>query len=61
MGVAAMPFTDADRLKIIGEWNAQKPGVARAAVADKYKILGATIVRWKRRFSKDWRLAKVRQ
>jgi transposase-like protein len=54
-------FTDADRLKIIAEWGAARPGHSRALIADKYGIAMPTVGRWKRMFSKRWRLGKVRQ
>jgi transposase-like protein len=56
-----MRFTDKDRLRIIAEWAEASPGEARAAIAKKYGIKMPTVSRWKRMFSKRWRLGKVRQ
>ena len=55
-----MSFTDKQRLEIIGEWEAAQPGT-RSRVAKNYGLAGPTVVRWKRMFSKKWRLGKVRQ
>jgi len=56
-----MRFTDRKRLEIIGEWDEQPPGQARATVAKKYGLALPTISRWKRMFAKRWRLGRVRQ